>query len=1092
MKLRPLRCWLARRWLAGRALPDLLAVVVLWLIPVALYWPHLIGQRTIIGNSDRLHTFLNVRLFQVEQLREQGFVPGWTDRMLMGIPIDGLHWIFPLLDPSATLLRLAPPERLLWLAGLVSALHMVLAGLAAYVCLRDQALRPFPAVIGAGLYACSTFSILRVSQVDSAHAVLIVGPLGLWAIRRAAPGQTARAGLLLAALVALLLGFTFLQEAAYTLLWWGAYALFCAVRRRDVRPVAALTVGGLAGGLIASPRLVVALVDLRELARGSTFLDVAPYEALRWLHYGIFGRALSEAHALGNSLNLSEGFQLYTSGFVPPLLLVGALWWAWRARWPCRAAPGNGASTVAAAGEAPVDATQVVRASDAPFFAGWLVLVCAVVLLEPARYLLYLVFFGLDFSHNRIVVTALLPTCALAAAVLQRLCAVGPGAEGRPARARASASGARAGRGTGTRALAVPDRATTVLVGGAVAALCFLLVEPLGELLRVALFGPAVRIELAPELPALLPHALGEVTAVWLLGAGVLGLHGLLAVWVRRGPVRRDVDLDVLSSRPRRGTSGAEGSSSWILGTIPRLHAQARSAPDDAPLGAATDVPQPDGPRCWQLLGSVPAYALGALALLHAVSSATVQLRGPNTETYPTPFAGGDFFTAPASAYHVPSPAALAALAERLETDRYRSIVVSGPDGYPTYDTPSERGHTAFLAQFWRLRLVDGYVGLTRRLADLPWPVTSRTLRAISFPHAETVPWQLLAILNVKYAVIASPSLLFNVPSTPDAGRSEAAPADLTIMENPLPPVPRVFFARRAVPHTWTPHLSDPPSFASLALAQPAPFDATVPCGSSTAGQPGPPCDVTVVLDRNRNARLSWRRLENRDAVPVIDLFIAGETRAADPLRVSTRRTTYTLTGLAPNSMYTVRMRTCLTTGCSPPSPALRVPVGSTLSPAELAGRLPADPLAESWVEGLDAAATFPVDGSPIQAAFRQDRVTVDVEPSDHPRFLVVNELFHPGWRAYAGLQELPIYPTNIVMRGVMVPAGVGRIELRFESFLRSWTAALLVLAGLLALAAGMAALRQLDREPERPAPADAPLATASAAACRPAGAVDR
>ena len=70
--------------------PDGLAVAVLVLLALSLFGPHLLGQSRFVGNSDRLYTFLNVRLFEVEQLRAHGSVPAWTDRLLMGEPLDGL------------------------------------------------------------------------------------------------------------------------------------------------------------------------------------------------------------------------------------------------------------------------------------------------------------------------------------------------------------------------------------------------------------------------------------------------------------------------------------------------------------------------------------------------------------------------------------------------------------------------------------------------------------------------------------------------------------------------------------------------------------------------------------------------------------------------------------------------------------------------------------------------------------------------------------------------------------------------------------------------------------------------------------------
>ena len=85
----------------------------------------------------------------------------------------------------------------------------------------------------------------------------------------------------------------------------------------------------------------------------------------------------------------------------------------------------------------------------------------------------------------------------------------------------------------------------------------------------------------------------------------------------------------------------------------------------------------------------------------------------------------------------------------------------------------------------------------------------------------------------------------------------------------------------------------------------------------------------------------------------------------------------------------------------------------------------------------------------------------------------MVNELYHPNWHAYAtgpaGRTELKVWPTNVVMRGVLVPPGVGQIEMRFEPFFLSWQAEGLVVTGLLLVLAGWRTLRRLDERWEAP-----------------------
>jgi uncharacterized membrane protein YfhO len=91
--------------------------------------------------------------------------------------------------------------------------------------------------------------------------------------------------------------------------------------------------------------------------------------------------------------------------------------------------------------------------------------------------------------------------------------------------------------------------------------------------------------------------------------------------------------------------------------------------------------------------------------------------------------------------------------------------------------------------------------------------------------------------------------------------------------------------------------------------------------------------------------------------------------------------------------------------------------------------------------------------------------------------------MYHPDWRAYAGGAELKVWPVNIAMRGILVPAGVTAIELRFEPFFVSWPARLSVVVGLLGGVIGWLVFRRLDRADRAgagrvEAPAEAPSET--------------
>lgn len=52
---------------------------------------------------------------------------------------------------------------------------------------------------------------------------------------------------------------------------------------------------------------------------------------------------------------------------------------------------------------------------------------------------------------------------------------------------------------------------------------------------------------------------------------------------------------------------------------------------------------------------------------------------------------------------------------------------------------------------------------------------------------------------------------------------------------------------------------------------------------------------------------------------------------------------------------------------------------------------------------------------------------------TDAPALLVLSDTFYPGWQAKVDGQRVPIYRTNAVFRGVLVPAGRHRVEMHFR-----------------------------------------------------------
>lgn len=63
---------------------------------------------------------------------------------------------------------------------------------------------------------------------------------------------------------------------------------------------------------------------------------------------------------------------------------------------------------------------------------------------------------------------------------------------------------------------------------------------------------------------------------------------------------------------------------------------------------------------------------------------------------------------------------------------------------------------------------------------------------------------------------------------------------------------------------------------------------------------------------------------------------------------------------------------------------------------------------------------------------YRNNEITLEASTS-HDGFLVLSEIFYPGWKAYLDGSETEIYRTNYHLRGMFVPAGSHTVEVRFE-----------------------------------------------------------
>lgn len=189
--------------------------------------------------------------------------------------------------------------------------------------------------------------------------------------------------------------------------------------------------------------------------------------------------------------------------------------------------------------------------------------------------------------------------------------------------------------------------------------------------------------------------------------------------------------------------------------------------------------------------------ALVALIITETFLHADFRVNGAQTNTYPVPFADGNFFTAPRETFIAPSKEARDLVSAILENDKFRSAAVINPSEFPAYG-----GVVPHLGEVWGLRFAEGYsTGVPLRLAALPWSGSAMALRAITFAADTRLPAALLAILNVKYFLRVTPALYFNTLGT------DLSPDSLVRTENPYPVLPRQFFVENL--QSWPPGVAN-------------------------------------------------------------------------------------------------------------------------------------------------------------------------------------------------------------------------------------------------------------------------------------------
>jgi hypothetical protein len=383
---------------------DLAVVVLLAGLSVLLFRDSL-ANGLYIGNPDRLNSNLKILKFYVDGLA-QGHLDAWSPFEMLGYDSFALPYTFPSL--FTLIAYLGGVSQLYVIAGYDVIVLLGLAGIAAYAFLRAEIKLVFPALIGAVMYEFSALSILKVSQNDLSFAVFIFIPLIMLAIKYTSRQTLVRSFVVLSLLIFLLLHFMFLQKASYALILAGCYTLYRSWAERDWRITVAFGAASFVGLVGALPRLygiavaikqysrVVAGLDFDKFTNVYNFQAIYPSQMLRWFDVGIFGRFPSEAvSVLGNPLNLTEGFLLYTSSLVPFLVIFGIFTYDKR----------------------PLQLLHT-RRNDVSFFFWFMCFTFSVIAFPGVLHLVWLLFMRMDFTHARILIVGLLPLSLIVGVLL--------------------------------------------------------------------------------------------------------------------------------------------------------------------------------------------------------------------------------------------------------------------------------------------------------------------------------------------------------------------------------------------------------------------------------------------------------------------------------------------------------------------------------------------------------------------------------------------------------------------------------------------------------------------------------------------------
>ena len=361
-----------------------------------LFRRHLLGLSTFLGNPDRLNNNLKIFKHQVDGLVSTGRIPAWSDYELLGYDTFSLPYTFP--NPFTHLAGWFGAENIYVFAGCESALLFALAGIFAYLFIREVTGPSWPAFTGALLYQFSSLTVLKVSQNDMSFVVFVFAPLLLLAIRRIRDDNRALQFTLIAVLMFCMLQFAFLQKVAYVFALATAYAAYRMASLRVIAPLVVFCAAGAVATAGAFPRiwgLRIAMSEFVRIGAPSIPKPLELDEVARWFDPTVFGLNFVDAVNLGNLNNLSEGMLIYASAAVPLVLIAGLI--RYRDRF-----------------------LGVIRLGfgEAAFMLFALVGCLYIVFSEAGQMLIFKAFAKVEFIHYRVLIAALLPMCTLWAMIL--------------------------------------------------------------------------------------------------------------------------------------------------------------------------------------------------------------------------------------------------------------------------------------------------------------------------------------------------------------------------------------------------------------------------------------------------------------------------------------------------------------------------------------------------------------------------------------------------------------------------------------------------------------------------------------------------